>query len=305
MDQPVIQTLQLDHQFGKHKVLQQVSLNMPKGSIYGFLGPNGAGKTTTIRLLLGLLKPTQGEVLLFNESLSTHRIPMLQKIGSLIEMPSLYLHLTGRENLRNACILRNIPYAKIDEVLALVRLTKDANRKVKEYSLGMKQRLGLAIALLPDPSLLILDEPTNGLDPNGIIEMRELLKQLNRERGISIFISSHLLSEMEKVATHIGIIHHGRMMFQGTLQELQSLKVNGAYLQVDCSDQERAVQIFTRESGLVMLNGSGFKLPYQSKEHVAQLIQTLVREKIDVYQVQVNGNDLENLFLYLTEKQAS
>lgn len=298
MKNNIIQTQDLQYQFGKQAVLHNVSLQVPQGSIYGFLGPNGAGKTTTIRLLLGLLKPSAGDVKVFNSAFSDQRIPILSRIGSLIETPSLYLHLTGYENLLNACILRQVKKVRIAEVLELVRLTKDAGRRVKEYSLGMKQRLGLAIALLSEPDLLILDEPTNGLDPNGILEIRELLQKLNREKGITVFLSSHLLPEMEKVATHIGIIHKGNMMFQGSMAQLQS---NGSHLQIDCSDNLKAAQLLAATAGLTMVNGEGFRLPYQSREQVALIIRSLVQHEIDVYRVAVAGNDLENIFLQITE----
>jgi len=207
----------LTHRFGHQTALDNISLAIPKGSIYGFLGANGAGKTTTLRLLLGLIKKQKGKITLFENDLMVNRISMLKKIGSLIEQPSLYSHLSGKENLHVFGLAYPYSRKRIDEVIKTVGLTVAADKKVKAYSLGMKQRLAIAIALLHDPELLILDEPTNGLDPNGIIDVRNLIKKLNSE-GKTIIISSHLLSEVEKVATHVGIIHNGKIVFEGTPQ---------------------------------------------------------------------------------------
>ncbi|MFN6086771.1 MAG: ABC transporter ATP-binding protein, partial [Fluviicola sp.] len=203
-----IEIRQLNHQFDKqNKILHDLSISVPKGSIYGFLGPNGAGKTTTLRLVLGLLKRQNGSIKVFEKEMSSNRINNLKNIGSLIEMPSLYGHLNARENLEIYRKLYNLSKERVQEVLEIVDLAKTGKKKVKGFSLGMKQRLSIAIALLHSPELLILDEPTNGLDPNGIIEMRNLLKKLNEENGTTILISSHLLPEIEKIASHVGIIH--------------------------------------------------------------------------------------------------
>lgn len=201
-------------------VLKAINLRVPKGSIYGFLGPNGAGKTTTLKLILGLLKKQAGEISVFGQPWEGHRIDMLSRIGSLIESPSLYAQLTARENLSVLQRVYRCPKTRIDEVLALTGLTDTGRKKAGKFSFGMKQRLAIAIALLNDPALLILDEPTNGLDPEGIIEMRELFRELNRH-GVTILVSSHLLGEMEKLITHTGIIHKGQLLFQGTLADLQ------------------------------------------------------------------------------------
>lgn len=207
----------LTHRFGYQTALDNISLSIPKASIYGFLGANGAGKTTTLRLLLGLIKKQKGKITLFENDLMANRISMLKKIGSLIEQPSLYSHLSGKENLHVFGLAYPCSRKRIDETIKTVGLTAEADKKVKAYSLGMKQRLAIAIALLHDPELLILDEPTNGLDPNGIIDVRNLIKKLNSE-GRTIIVSSHLLSEVEKVATHVGIIHNGKIVFEGTPQ---------------------------------------------------------------------------------------
>lgn len=219
-----IEIKDLTYRYSKEEtILNNISLQVPEGCIYGFLGPNGAGKTTTLRLILGLLKKQKGSIRLFNQSFDDHRIEILKRTGSLIESPSLYAHLTALENLTVLQKIYQCPTTRIKEVLDLVGLSNTGRKKAGKFSLGMKQRLSIAMALLPAPSLLILDEPTNGLDPGGIVEIRELLKKLNKQHQLTIVISSHLLSEIEKLVTHTGIIHRGRMVFQGPLEKLYEL----------------------------------------------------------------------------------
>src|ERR1700761_3403801 len=207
-------------------VLRDVGLAVPRGAIYGFLGPNGAGKTTTLRLLLGLLRPQRGHIRIFGATLADERRQLLRRIGSAIETPSLYAHLTVTENLEVWRLVYDCAPARIDEALQLVGLGDARRKPAGALSLGTKQRLSLAIALLHTPELLILDEPTNGLDPHGIREMRALLTTLNRTQGTTILVSSHLLSEVERVATHVGVLHQGRLLFQGTLAALRALDGN-------------------------------------------------------------------------------
>jgi ABC-2 type transport system ATP-binding protein len=218
----IIETEKLTRCFGDVLAVEQVDLQVPLGSVYGFLGPNGAGKTTTIRMLLGLITPHRGNIRLFGMPFTRRNWSVLARVGSLVESPSLYPNLTGRENLEACRRLVNAPKKNIDEALESVKLTRDANRLVKGYSQGMRQRLGIALALLNKPVLLILDEPTNGLDPAGIQEMRETIRELPKRQGVTVFLSSHLLSEVEQVASHIGIIHKGRLIFQGSLKDLQA-----------------------------------------------------------------------------------
>jgi ABC-type multidrug transport system ATPase subunit len=219
----IIRTDKLCFSFGKEKALTDVSLNVEKGAIYGFLGPNGAGKTTTIRLLLGLLEGQRQQPLVFGEMIRENRMHILSRIGSLIEQPSVYEHLSGFENLMITARYRLLGKQRVYEVLEMVKLTTQAKKKVGAYSLGMKQRLGLAMALMGKPDLLILDEPVNGLDPMGIVETRELLMHLNQAYGTTVFLSSHLLSEIEKMVSHVGIINHGNMVFQGTIADFKLL----------------------------------------------------------------------------------
>lgn len=229
-----IQTRGLTRRFdGRHGV-EALALEVPAGSVYGFLGPNGAGKTTTIRLLLALLRSEAGEIHIFNEPLTWSQRAPLREVGSMVETPSLYPHLTGRENLEVTRRLVDGKPARIDEALALVGLAPDADRRVHEYSLGMRQRLGIALALMREPRLLVLDEPTNGLDPAGIVELRALLQRLAREHGITVFLSSHLLTEVEQIASHVGVLHQGRLLFQGTQETLRQRY--GDPLTIRCGD---------------------------------------------------------------------
>ncbi|NTS40699.1 ATP-binding cassette domain-containing protein [Flavisolibacter sp. BT320] len=295
----IIQTTALSYHFNKQqKTLDNINLRVEKGSVYGFLGPNGAGKTTTLRLLLGLLKKQEGSILLFGKEFDQHRLESLQKLGSLIEQPSLYGHLTAKENLQVYRKVYGAPKENIATVLQLVGLEKTGAKKAKQFSLGMKQRLSIAIALLHNPELLILDEPTNGLDPNGIIETRELIKKLNREKGVTIIVSSHILAEVERMATHVGIIHKGALLFQGTLPDLQNMKARQSFLQIDTSDNAAAFQLLA-DQGAEMRNGY-ITLPLQEKTVTAAIARSLVVKSIDIYLLQPQQNDLEQLFIDIT-----
>lgn len=219
----IVETSDLTKLHGSKPRVAHLHLQVPAQCVYGFLGPNGAGKTTTLKLLLGLVRPNQGKIFLFDEEVTDqNRLALLRRTGSLIESPSFYGHLTGMENLQIIAKLKGLPFSEIAEVLHTVRLTSQQHKKVKHYSLGMKQRLGIAMALLGNPELLILDEPTNGLDPAGIQEMRELIKSFPTTRHMTVILSSHLLSEVSQMADQVGIINHGELIFQGTQTELQS-----------------------------------------------------------------------------------
>ena len=216
----IVRTQGLCKQYGKVLRVDRLDLRVPEGAIYGFLGPNGAGKSTTLKMILGLVHPTAGSISVFGKEVDGHnRLDMLKQVGSLIESPSYYGHLTGEENLKVVQTLRGVPEKDVYEVLEIVRLEGQRNKKAAHYSLGMKQRLGLAAALLGFPRLLILDEPTNGLDPAGIQEMRELICSLPARFGMTVLVSSHLLSEIDQMADHVGIIREGELVFQDTLEE--------------------------------------------------------------------------------------
>ncbi|WP_106794612.1 ABC transporter ATP-binding protein [Aquimarina sp. Aq78] len=305
MSQLIVKTEKLNFSYSKSKKdIDSLDLEVPKGSIYGFLGPNGSGKTTTIRLLLGLLNKNSGNVKLFEKPFANNRIDTLSKIGALIENPSLYNHLSARQNLLIASNYRgNIKKDRIDEVLETVNLLRVKNKKVKTFSLGMKQRLGLAIALLSKPELLILDEPTNGLDPKGIIEMRELIKKLNKEDGITIFISSHLLSEIEKTCTHVGIIREGKMLFQDTVKALTTSQSDQLQIELETDDKHRTYDQLI-QMGFEIKNIEHeehlLSVSVKEKSQIPVLVDSLRKNDINIYQVMIKNN-LEELFLNLTE----
>lgn len=304
MNQFIVETKNLNFSYSKSKKdIENLDLKIPKGSIYGFLGPNGSGKSTTIRLILGLLKKQSGEVSLFGEPFTTKtRVASLDKIGALIENPSLYEHLNAVDNLRIAANYReNISLERINEVLEIVKLSHAKKKKVKAYSLGMKQRLGLAISLLSNPEFVILDEPTNGLDPKGIIEMRELIKELNEKHGTTVFISSHLLSEIEKTCTHVGIIRKGKMLYQDTVAALKESKDKSIVIEIEVDKFIEALSVL---GGLEKENTSVSKdflqIEVISKEEITTVIDALRKNNIQVFQVNIKNN-LEELFLSLTE----
>lgn len=300
MTQAVIETDHLDYSFHRsRKILDDINLYVPKRSIYGFLGPNGAGKTTTLRLLLGLLRSESAAIRLFGQEMRSNRIDILKRTGSLIEQPSLYLHLTGHENLEVFRRAYECPKSRIGEVLRITGLSDAARNKVKTYSLGMKQRLAIAVALLHDPELLIMDEPTNGLDPNGMIEIRELVRDLNRHQGKTVLISSHLLSEVEKVATHVGIIHHGKLLFQGTLPDLQSLQRQHTLLEIEVDNLTRAEQILDGRFAVMASEGFNMRVGYSGRDDAGLINYMLVSGGVRVSRLGVVGTDLEKLFLQI------
>ncbi|WP_373553519.1 ABC transporter ATP-binding protein [Haliscomenobacter sp.] len=297
-----IETTHLSHQFAPGKnILDDINLQVPTGSIYGFLGPNGAGKTTTLRLILGLLKKQKGEIHIFGQSLAQNRVAILRKLGSLIETPSLYGHLTAAENLLLLQKIYQCPKARIPEVLELVGLPDTANKKVSQFSLGMKQRLSIAVALLNQPDLLILDEPTNGLDPNGIIEMRELLKRLNQEQQITILISSHLLGEIEKLVSHVGIIHKGQLLFEGTLQDLIQKQQESSCLKLSTNDNARALQILQSIYPAAQQQNGKLALPPLANAQIAEVNRQLLQNDLEVYHLAIEQNDLESIFMELVK----
>ncbi|RZK49584.1 MAG: ATP-binding cassette domain-containing protein [Pedobacter sp.] len=293
-----METVALSYSFGTQEILKDLSLKVPTGSIYGFLGPNGAGKTTTIKILLNLLPSPEGKVFINGSCLSSNRINSLKAMGALVEQPALYSHLTGLENLVNRCILLGIPRSKAKEILNIVGLSAAAHKKASQYSLGMKQRLGIGLALIADPQILLLDEPTNGLDPNGIIEIRNLMLQLSTQHGKTILVSSHLLAEIEKTATHVGIIHHGKLQFQGPISTLQELSKPN--LKIEVGDIEKAVAALSEHYQIQSTIDSTLHLPMLEKTEIAHLINLLVAQNIPIYSVQTARKDLEDLFLDLT-----
>lgn len=299
MDECLIETRRLTRRFGDRIAVDELNLSVPAAGVYGFLGPNGAGKTTAIRMLLGLIRPNAGEVRLFGVPVAGNRAPLMRRVGALVESPSLYPHLTGRENLEVTRRLLGASRDLIDVALETVKLTKDANRRVREYSLGMRQRLGLALALLNKPHLLILDEPTNGLDPAGIHEMRDLIRRLPDEFGVTVFLSSHLLSEVEQIASHIGIIHEGKLLFQGPLTELQTKQQT--QLIVGVKQIDAASDILTRAGWNVHRSVEGMlSVAAKTADDAAKINKLLVDQRLDVFHIALAQPSLEDIFLTLT-----
>lgn len=296
-----IETVGLTYNFGAQTVVKDLSLQVPQGSIYGFLGPNGAGKTTTIKILLNLLQSPADQVFIFGKEINSNRIASLKRMGALVEQPAIYAHLTGKENLVNRCILLGIKRSKCAEMLSLVGLTDAANKKAGKYSLGMKQRLGIALALISDPELLLLDEPTNGLDPNGIIEIRNLMIELTTKHGKTILVSSHLLAEIERTATHVGIINKGQLLFQGTINELQDLSKPSVKIETD--NQEKAVEILTNAGAeIVQQDAQTVSVTFKTKADMGTMNSLLVQNGVTVFSIGKERKDLENLFLDITSK---
>ena len=295
-----IRTEGLTKQYRGVAVVDDLHLAVAPQQVFGFLGPNGAGKSTTMKMLLGLARPTSGTVEVLGEQLSSRSAKrVLPRVGSLIEAPSFYGHLTGRENLDIVRRIKGVPAAAVDEALATVRLSQAADKLAREYSLGMKQRLGIAMALLGNPELLILDEPTNGLDPAGIHEIRELIKSLPRTHGLTVIVSSHLLSEIEQMADTIGIINQGRLLYQGPLSGLE----DAGRLVVTIDDAEQTAAMLLAQGWQVdHVQGSEITLPVYEDSHVAQLVSTIVHAGIGVYRVEIRRRSLEEKFLQMTEQ---
>lgn len=286
----------------KQQILSNISLSVPRGSIYVFLGPNGAGKSTTIRIVMGLLKATSGKVSVLGSNFIDNRCSILSKIGSLIDAPTFYDHLTAIDNLKIICIVRGINLNEIKPTLELVGLSASSRLKVCEFSLGMKQRLALAMALISRPELLILDEPSNGLDPNGIIEIRELLIKINKTTGTTIFVSSHILAEVEKLCSHICVINNGYSVFEGNLTELQQqfgaenkawfkLNTTSSISQLNCNSIIEVDHSLSRVA-----------IPYNSDKDISSFTRLLLDNKLEVYEVTKELKSLEDLYMKLVKQ---
>lgn len=301
--QTVIETKALCKQYGPHTAVDHVELHVPQGCVYGFIGPNGAGKSTTMKMLLGLIHPTAGRVRLLGQELTEKsRLPLLRQTGSLIESPAGYLHLTAQENLEIVADLKGVPHKDIGRVLDIVHLTQDRNRRVGQYSLGMKQRLGIAMALLGSPKLLILDEPTNGLDPAGIQEMRALIRNMPAATGATVLISSHLLGEMEQMVEQVGIIDHGHILFEGPLTELQRHSRGNVTLRL--LDPAKAAPILRANGLTAHSDGCVVTLPPLQDALLADLVQKLAACGAGVVELTPHTKTLEEIFLSLTSEEA-
>ncbi|VIF90585.1 lantibiotic ABC transporter ATP-binding protein [Clostridioides difficile] len=297
----IIRTQRLSKEYNKIFRVKDIDLRVPKGAVYGFLGPNGAGKSTTLKMLLGLAKPTQGNINILGKELNEkNRISILKDIGSLIESPSYYGHLTGLENMIIMQRLLDLPKKNINEALKIVRLENQKNKKVSQYSLGMKQRLGIAMAIMKFPQLLILDEPTNGLDPAGIEEIRELIKSLPEKYGMTVLISSHLLSEIDQIATSIGIINHGELVFQDSIKELHNR--GQSQIAIKTNNIVSAQKLLNTKGYMSLIQDGYLTIENLKDSDVAKINGMLVHSNIDVFRIEEHKKSLEDIFLELTGK---
>ena len=287
----------LSRRFGRVAAVEGLDLQVPDGCISAFLGPNGAGKTTTIRLILGLLKPQAGTCEVLGHP--PGHPSALAQLGAMVETPSLYAHLTGLENVEITRLIRDLPRTETDRVLAQVGLAQDARRPVRAYSLGMRQRLGLALALLGNPRLLVLDEPTNGLDPVGIQEMRELIRRLPRESGATVFLSSHLLAEVEQTADHLVVIHRGRLRFQGPMAAFG--EASGPRLQVRVDDPAGALALLSAAGIPAEVQGEALHLQ-ADPQRAPEVARILVAAGLQLRELGPVQASLEHRFLSLVEE---
>nr|CUH82814.1 LmgF-immunity to the lacticin LMG; ABC transporter (ATP-binding domain) [Lactococcus lactis subsp. lactis] len=291
----VLKTEQLSKKYKDFTSVDNLSIEVERGEIYGLLGPNGAGKSTTMKMVLGLVKPTEGKIQVFNKDLSTNKQLILKDIGCLIEEPSYYENLTGLENMRIMQKLLSLPDKNVEEALKIVRLNKHKDKIVKQYSLGMKQRLGIALAIIKFPKLLILDEPTNGLDPSGIQEIRELITSLPKKYGMTIIISSHLLSEIEQMATTVGILNKGKLLFQGKLNDLEE-KPKIEFI----TNNDIKTKKILNDNRFLVNESSSVLVDVGNKEQISNAIKLLVDNDIKIYQVYSKRKSLEDIFLEMT-----
>lgn len=297
-------TTDLCKEYDKTMRVKNLNLEVNKGEVYGFLGPNGAGKSTSLKMLLGLVKPTNGKIEIFNKEFNEkNRISILKNIGSLIESPAYYDHLTGLENMRIMQKLLNAPPKNIDKALEIVRLQNAKDKKVRNYSLGMKQRLGIAMAILNFPKLLILDEPTNGLDPSGIHEIRELIKSFPKEYDMTVIISSHLLNEIDMIATQVGIITEGKLVFQDKLEKLHEKGEASILLK---SDNLNKAQNILNMNGFSSKIKDDYLVLGDIKDNVVSRINSfLVKSGVNIYRIEKNRKTLEEIFMELTGKEST
>jgi len=295
----LLSTDRLTKRFKKQTAVDNVSLHLKRGSIYGLIGRNGAGKTTFLKMISGLSAPTSGDISLFGYS-GQKRKKVLSRIGVLIESPGIYSDMSAYDNLKLKCICTGIKRNRyIEEILRTVGLEKSANKKVKNFSLGMKQRLGIGLALVGEPDLLVLDEPINGLDPEGIAEVRDIILKLNRERNITVIISSHILEELFKIATNYGIIHKGRLIKELTREELD-LECN-EHIEIQLAHPEEAIPVLDR------LGFTEYKMAdkntiqiFEQLDKSGMITMELAKQNIIIHSITVTGENIENYFLKLT-----
>lgn len=297
----ILQTNQLTKSIGGKDIVSDVSIHVKKGEIYGFLGPNGAGKTTVMKMITNLWKPTNGTIELFGSTLQANSYEVLKRMGSIIEFPAFYEHMSGRDNLQLHCEYMGFyHHGSIENALEMLNLDEAADKPVKSYSLGMKQRLGIARAILSKPELLVLDEPTNGLDPAGMKQLRDLFKQLCMEYGITIMISSHNLSEIESIADTIGVINHGKLVREISMKEITEM--NTAYIELMVENTQRASYVLAEKLGL-----SNFKIIddvniriYEAKITTQEIAKQMMQNGVEINSISKKAETLEDYFLKMT-----
>ncbi|MEY4242024.1 MAG: ABC transporter ATP-binding protein [Brevundimonas sp.] len=293
-----IETTELTRRFKRHLAVDAVSMTVPEQAVYGFLGRNGAGKTTTLKMLLGLIRPTGGTARVCGIDVSRNRIGAARKVGALLEAHGFYGNLSGRENLDLTRCLIGLPRTEIDRVLEVVEMSEHAGRRVSDYSLGMRQRLGLARAMLGAPPVLILDEPTNGLDPDGIADMRRFLGELPARTGATVLLSSHLLGEIEQTATHVGIIHQGRLVLEGELARLKAEMAPEIAVEID--DPARAAELAAARGFAVARSTdrivASLKPGEDARAAAAALNRALVEAEITVFAIGPRARTLEGIY---------
>ena len=297
----ILQTSRLTKTIGGKELVRDVDIHVKKGEIYGFLGPNGAGKTTVMKMIMNLWTPTMGSIELFGKLLTPQSYEVMRRIGSIIEFPTFYEHMTGYENLRMHCEYMGFyQHGSVETALEMLDLTAAAKTPVKNYSLGMKERLGIARAILCKPELLILDEPTNGLDPAGMKQIRELLRMLSAEQGTTIVVSSHILSEIESMADTIGIIHQGRMKKEIGLKEIEEMSL--AYIELAVENPERAAYVLADKLGLAnfkVIDGGVIRI-YDNRVTTEQIVKAFASNEVAVTSLGRKAETLEDYFLKLT-----
>ncbi len=296
----IVRTANLSKSYDGIYRVKDLDVRINEGEIYGFLGPNGAGKSTTMKMLLGLVKPSEGEIFIFGKRFNEkERLNILKDMGSLIESPSYYGHLTGKENMEIVRRLLDLPEKNVKEAVHIVRMERQMDKKVKNYSLGMKQRLGIAMALARFPKLLILDEPTNGLDPAGIEEIRELIKKLPQQYGMTVMISSHILSEVDQMVSSVGIINQGELIFQESMVSLDKQRI--PYITIRTSDDNAALKILGNINPKRIING--LELGALSDVQIGKAVQQLLVNDVSIYRIEEHRKSLEDIFLDLTGKE--
>ena len=295
-----VQNLNFSYQKGEN-IIHDLSFDVPENSIFGFLGSNGSGKTTAIRLLLNLYTPNRGEVFIKNKKISSNALELYKNIGTLIEAPTFYGHLSGKDNLKLLASYYEVEDRRVEEVLDMVGLLDAKDQKAKKYSLGMKQRLGIASSILHDPEILILDEPLNGLDPKGIARIRDLFFKFQKEDKKTLFISSHLLNEVENTCTDVCIIDKGKKLFAGEINQLKSQLSKGESYRIKCDEPGRAEAILKRVVGVndLFVDPSALTINVDDNQLIPSCVKALVEDDIQLFEVSKAESNLESLYLNL------